>query len=361
IPGPVEVSDEVLSAMSSPVVAHYGPEWTEIYDETLSLARRVFLTKSNDMFLIPGSGSAGLDAGLGSLVEGNRKVLVPINGWFGRRLRNIASTHSNDVHVVDFELGEPVDVGVIDDYLADRPDVEVLAATHCETSTGVENPVEELGKVCSRHDVLLIVDAVSSLGGSRVKTDEWGVDICVTASQKGLEAPPGLALVSVSPEAWDVIEGTPDPGWYLNLKVWKKFASDWASWHPFPVTMAVNNVLALKQSLTRILEEGLEERFQRHEEVTDFLRESLRNLGFTLFVGNDYRSTTVTSVEADSRFEVEELREYLEDEHSIKIAGGLGDLEGKLFRIGHMGPGASYDSILPLLFGMGKYLREVGE
>jgi len=360
IPGPVDVSQEVLDEMGSPVVAHYGEEWTEIYNETVDLARQVFQTDNEQLFLIPGSGSAGLDAALGSTVQGNRRILVPINGWFGNRIRNIASTHSGKVDTLNFELGKPVNTDEVDDYLEDNPEVEVLAMTHCETSTGVENPVEEMGGVCSRHDVLFLVDAVSSLGASRLKTDKWNVDICITASQKGLEAPPGLALVSVSQNAWELIDNTPDPGWYLNLKTWKKFALDWSDWHPFPVTMAVNNVLALRKSLSRILEEGLKERFLRHKEMADFLRNSLRNMNFDLFVDDRYASSTVTSVKVGSDLNIDELKEYLENEFSIKIAGSLGEMEGKLFRIGHMGPGASYDSLLPLLYGIEEYLRKVG-
>ncbi|MEF8726354.1 MAG: alanine--glyoxylate aminotransferase family protein [Candidatus Bipolaricaulota bacterium] len=360
IPGPVEVEQDVLAEMGSPVVAHYGEEWTEIYNETVELARKVFQTNNEHIFLIPGSGSAGLDAALGSTLQGDRKLLVPINGWFGNRLKNIASTHSDEVDTIDFELGSSVDPDQVKQYLEKNPEVEVLAITHCETSTGVSNPVEEIGKICSRQEVLFIVDAVSSLGASQLKTDEWDVDICITASQKGLEAPPGLALVSVSPTAWELVEKTSDPGWYLNLKTWKKFALDWADWHPFPVTMAVNNVLALRRSLIRILDEGLNERFKRHKQLTEFLRESLRNLGFSLFVEDRFASSTVTSVEAGSKVDIDGLMEYLETERSIKIAGSLGEMEGRLFRIGHMGPGASYDALLPLLFGIEEYLRRIG-
>lgn len=360
IPGPVEVDDEVLAEMGSPIVAHYGESWTQTYNETVDLARKVFQTKNQHLFLIPGSGSAGLDAALGSLIQGGRKLLIPINGWFGNRLRNIGSSHSKNVETIDFDLGKPVDPNRIDDYLNENPDVEAFAVTHCETSTGVENPIKKLGQVCSKHSTLLVVDAVSSLGASQLKTDEWGVDVCISASQKGLEAPPGLALVSVSQKAWDLIEDTPDPGWYLNLKTWRKFALDWSDWHPFPVTMAVNNVLALRKSLEKIINEGLTQRFKRHRKLTEFVRRSLRNLDFSLFAEDEFASSTVTSVEVGTRLEVDGLKEYLEKEYSIKIAGSLGEMEGKLFRIGHMGPGASYNSLLPLLFGIEEYLRNVG-
>lgn len=361
IPGPVEVSENSLTAMGSQVVAHYGEEWTRIYNETVELTRQVFQTENEHLFLIPGSGSAGLDAALGSTVEGNRPTLIPINGWFGERLYSVALTHSTEVKTLNFDPGKRIDVNKVNDYLGNNKEVKVLAATQCETSTGVKNPIKDLGKVCNDHDVFLIVDAVSSLGGTQLKTDDWNVDICVSASQKGLEAPPGIAPVSVSLRAWDLIDNTPDPGWYLNLKTWRKYATEWSDWHPFPVTMAVNNVLALRESLESILDEGLEARFARHREIADFLRNSFRNLGFELLVEEDYYSTMVTAVLRDSRFTVDDLKNYLEKERSIKIAGSLGDLEGKVFRIGHMGPTATYDAVLPLMYGIEEFLRKNGE
>lgn len=361
IPGPVEVSENSLTAMGSQVVAHYGEEWTRIYNETVELTRQVFQTENEHLFLIPGSGSAGLDAALGSTVEGNRPTLIPINGWFGERLYSVASTHSTEVKTLNFDPGKRIDVNKVNDYLGNNKEVKVLAATQCETSTGVKNPIKDLGKVCNDHDVLLIVDAVSSLGGTQLKTDDWNVDICVSASQKGLEAPPGIAPVSVSPRVWDLIDNTPDPGWYLNLKTWRKYATEWSDWHPFPVTMAVNNVLALRESLESILDEGLEARFARHREIADFLRNSFRNLGFELLVEEDYYSTMVTAVLRDSRFTVDDLKNYLEKERSIKIAGSLGELEGQVFRIGHMGPTATYDAVLPLMYGIEEFLRKNGE
>lgn len=359
IPGPVEVSNETLAAMGSPVVAHYGEKWVEFYDETLNLARKVFQSENYDVFLIPGSGSAGLEAALGSVVGGGRKLLVLINGFFGRKIYDIANAYSDDISVIDFDLGNPIDPNKVEDFLVKHPEIEVAAATHCETSTGVENPIKEISSVCTQHDVLFIVDAVSSLGGSQLKTEEWGIDICVSASQKGLESPPGIALVSISPKAWDKIENTPNPGWYLNLKTWRKAAQDMANWHPYPVTMPVNNILALKKSLNRILDEGLEARFLRHKEVADFLRKSLRKIGLSLFAKEGFRSNMVTLVKGDARFKVDNLRDYLEREYSIKIAGTLGELKGEeLFRIGHMGLGGSYASVLPLLFGVEEYLRK---
>lgn len=360
IPGPVEVAPQVLSEMASPMMAHYGEEWVEIYRETVELAKRVFQTKKGDLFLIPGSGSAGLDAALGSTLDKDKSLLVPINGWFGKRLRNIGQTHTSDVSTLKFDPGEAVDPNRLDDFLKNHREIDVVAVTHCETSNGIANPLKEIGEVCRDHSTLLVADAVSSLGGMDLKMDDWDVGICVTASQKAVAAPPGLALVGVGSKAWNFIDSADDCGWYLNLKTWRRYAKDWGDWHPYPITMAVNNVLALRRSLRDVLDEGLKERFRRHEKITRLLRTGLRNMRFDLFVEDHICSHTVTSVMSDSRISVDRLRDYLEKECAIKIAGGLGEVEGEIFRIGHMGPSANWDSVLPLLYGIETALREVG-
>lgn len=360
IPGPVKVDQEVLSEMGSPLVAHYGREWTEFYNETIRLMKKVFQTSEGDVFLIPGSGSAGLDAAIGSVLSNRRKALVLINGFFGRRLLHIAKAYTNKIETIDFELGKPVVPARVEKVLANNEDIEAVLAVHCETSTGVVNPIKEIGKICRKFGVLLIVDAISSLAGMDLKTDKWDIGICVSASQKCLAAPPGISPVAVKQRAWDLIEEFDSPGWYLNLRTWKEFSIKWAEWHPFPVTMPVNNILALRRSLEKILEEGLENRFQRHERVSSFLRQGLQNIDFELFPEVGYYSSTVTSVKADPRISVGQLLEFLKENFEIKIAGSPGELKGKIFRIGHMGPGATLDSVIPLLFAIEEALRDAG-
>jgi alanine-glyoxylate transaminase/serine-glyoxylate transaminase/serine-pyruvate transaminase len=244
IPGPVELAPEVLALMAEPMVAHYGEEWTAFYKETIALLKRVFQTEGG-VFLLPGSGSAGLDAAFGSTVFPDGKVLIPQNGFFGERLEEIVRTYTPNVQALRFSLGQPIELKAVETVLQ-KEHFEVVAAVHCETSTGVLNPIRELSKLCQHYGALFIVDAISSLAIESLKMDAWGIDLCVSASQKGLEAPPGLGLVAVGTKGWERVEQVNSPGWYLNLKTWKDYEEKWGDWHPHPVTQAVNNIKALR-------------------------------------------------------------------------------------------------------------------
>jgi len=341
IPGPIELAPEVLSIMSEPLVAHYGQEWAAFYKETTGLARQVFRTEGN-VFLVPGSGSAGLDMALGSTLFPNKKVLIPQNGFFGERLEEIARTYTSNIHILKFPLGQKYDLEVIKKALQSSP-CDVMLAVHCETSTGVINPIQELAQVSHDYGAVFIVDAISSLAIEPLEMDTWGIDICVSASQKGLESPPGLTLIGVSQKVWDKLESK-RPGWYLNLKVWKDYEEKWGNWHPHPVTQAVSIIRALRVGLERIHAEGLEARFKRHKEITRMLREGLLSLGFSLLTKDDCASHGVTTV-FGPQGQVEELLKLVQDRHNLLLAGGLGELKGKVFRIGHMGPNATQETV----------------
>jgi len=355
IPGPVEVAPEVLAEMAEPLVAHYGEEWTAFYKETLGLLQKVLRTEG-DVFLLVGSGSAGLDAALGSTVAPDGRVLIPQNGFFGERLEEIARTYTPNVSTLKFPLGQTYDLERIEEVLR-RGEFDVVAAVHCETSTGVLNPIQELAELCSHYGVLFIVDAISSLAIEPLEMDAWGIGICVSASQKGLESPPGLALVAVAPQAWELIERKSRPGWYLNLKVWQEYTEKWGDWHPHPIAHAVNNVRALRVGVERILVEGLEARWERHLNAAGHLREGLRKLGLELFVPDEIASHGVTSVVAPSG-KASELLAYLREQHGLLLAGSLGELRGKVFRIGHMGPTATQETMDNVLHALSSALME---
>jgi len=342
IPGPIELAPEVLAPMAEPLVAHYGEEWTAFYKETLGHLRKVFRTEG-DIFLFPGSGSAGLDMTLGSTLFPDGKVLIPRNGFFGERLEEIARTYTSNVRAIKFPTGQPIDLEVIEGFLQ-KEHFEVVAAVHCETSTGVLNPIRELSKLCQHYGALFIVDAISSLAIEPLKMDAWGIDLCVSASQKGLESPPGLGLVVVGKAAWKWINQVESPGWYLNLKVWKEYEKKWGNWHPHPVTHAVNNVRALRVGVERILAEGLERRFARHRSITERLRRELREIHLEPYVPDEIASHGVTAV-LGPEGHIDELLLHLRDRHRLLLAGSLGSIKGKVFRIGHMGPGATDEAV----------------
>lgn len=361
IPGPVEVDDAVLDAMGAPVAVHYGPEWTALYKNTTERMKAVFRT-TGDVFLLASSGSGGLEAAVSSLLAPGERAVVGVNGFFGQRLATIARMRGIEVVTVTAPWGEPIDPADVRAALAKDSRIAALMTVHHETSTGVLNPIAELGALAREFNVPFVVDAVSSLGGEELAMDEWGVDICVTASQKCLEAPPGLAPVAVSPHAWKVMDGKGEfpAGWYLNLRVWRQYAQEWGDWHPFPMTLPTNNVLALRAALDRLEAEGLNGRIARYRDAARYLRAGLRGLGFALFVDGKAAASVITAVRRLGNMDVADLITFLKDEHGIRIAGGLGETKGEIFRVGHMGKAASREYLDLLLKALADYLREKG-
>jgi alanine-glyoxylate transaminase/serine-glyoxylate transaminase/serine-pyruvate transaminase len=338
IPGPVDVEDEVLSEMASPVVAHYGDAWVEIYLEVVDCLKRVFQTE-NDLFIMGGPGSAALDASFGSLLATGEKVLIPSNGFFGQRLRTMARSYGLEVVPLDFPLEQAISASAVEAQLQKEKGIRAVAVVHHETSTGVLNPLPEIAAVTKEAGVPIIVDAVASLGGVPLPVDEWGIDLCITVPNKCLAAPPGISLLSVSQRAWEMIESTSDRphGWYLNLQTWKRYATEWASWHPYPTTMATNNVLALLASLRQLLAEGLETRYARTAKAAEMTREGLTDMGFEMFIEGPHASPLITAAKGRPDMSIAEMAQFLRDERGIMIGGGIDELAGKIFRVGHMG------------------------
>lgn len=361
IPGPVDVEDEVLEALAGPTLPHYGASWLKLYNEAVE-GLRVFFGTQNDLFLIPGAGTAGLDAALGSLLRTGEKVLAPSNGFFGQRMGALARGYGLDVRRVESPLGQPLYPDDIRRSLRAEPDIQALVLVHLETSTGVLNPLAEIAAVARELGVPVIVDAVSSLGGVPIRVDEWGLDVCVTVINKCLACPPGIAPVSVSARAWRQIEGKPDRahGWYLNLHTWKDYAVNWASWHPYPTTLPTNNVVALLASLRRILALGLEAHFASYVQASQKVRVGLKRLGFEMFADEAYCSPLLTAVRGLPGMDVEDLRRYLETECHIMIGGGLDELQGQIFRVGHIGKACSPEYCDDFLAGVEAYLRRRG-
>lgn len=368
IPGPCEVDEEVLEAMAQPTLQHYGDEWLEIYHEVLGLLKQVFQTQ-NDLFMVPGAGSAALDMAFGSLLASGETVVVGDNGFFGERLGTIASAYGLRIVPFTAPQGRPLDPSDLRRVLAQTPAARAVAVVHHETATTVLNPLRELADVAHQAGLPIIVDAVASLGGTPLPVDEWGIDVCVTVANKCLECPPGLGFISVSPRAWEWVDRPPPPpplgggrggqshGWYLNLRTWRQYAVEWGDWHPSPVTMPTNNVLGLRVGLWRILGEGLEAHFARYRRAAQAVRRGLAELGFEMWVEESFASPIATAVRARPEFEVHELMEYLAQAHNILISGGIGSLRGKIFRVGHMGKAATRPYLMEFLFAVETFLR----
>jgi alanine-glyoxylate transaminase/serine-glyoxylate transaminase/serine-pyruvate transaminase len=363
IPGPVEVDKDTLEAMSEPVRPHYGIEWTGFYNKTIEILKTIFGT-SGDLFLLVGSGSSAIDACIGSAVPAQGKIAIGINGFFGQRLKTIAECYSLEVVEVAGEWGKPLSSELFEKAIEQNPDTKAIVVVHHETSTTIVNPISAIGEVIKNKNIAFIVDAVSSVGGLPLQMDEWGVDFCAGASQKCLAAPPGLAPVAVGPNGWKFIDNQPTQGrgWYLNLSVWRKYAKDWKDWHPFPITMATNNVVALHRSASNLLEEGISNRLKKYKKLAQFLREGLRDMGMSPYTPDEFMSPLLTAVNSPQNVNSREIVDYVEAEHNIKIAGGLGDqLKEKIFRIGHMSPIITKRDIKDVLDALNMFVQQGSE
>jgi alanine-glyoxylate transaminase/serine-glyoxylate transaminase/serine-pyruvate transaminase len=358
IPGPIQPAADVLEAMGDPVVAHYGPAWTRYYNETLALLRQVYGTQG-DVFIMPGSGTVAIDACLGSAFSSGQKILVGRNGFFGDRLQWVAESYGLECIPVMAEWGQPLKPEDFQTAYEAHPDAVGVALVHLETSTTVVNPVEKIAGFARQHQLCCFVDAVSSLGGLPMKMDEWGVDLCPTASQKCLGAPPGLGPVAVRDSAWDSISHNPHKGhgWYGDLRVWKQYAVEWGDWHPSPVTMATSNVRALRVALDDLLKEGISTRLQRYCSLAFRLREGLRRIGMNPYTPDDMAAPVLTAAWCPPGIPSGKIVSYLADEHGIKISGGLGSLKEQLIRIGHMSPTVTPDDIDEVLSALSDFSK----
>ena len=353
IPGPVEVHPEVLRAMAGQVIPHYGDVWVNKYGHVLGMLKTVFGT-NGDVFLMTGSGTAAIDACLGSALCTGEKVIIGNNGFFGDRLVSIAEGNGLEVVQVCSEWGKKLSSQDFESALIMHSDARAVAVVHCETSTTVMNPIGEIGSIAHRHGALFIVDAVSSLGGLPFEMEQWGIDLCASASQKCLGAPPGLAPVAISPLAWEFIDRNPQKahGWYTDLRVWRQYSQDWGDWHPTPITMATNLVNALQVSLAQLMEEGIPVRMQRFRQLASQLRDGLRSVGMEPFTPDDELSPVLTAAYPPEDVPSNQIVKFLMDQFGIQITGGLGNLRYKIFRIGHMSPiltSADIDQVIQAL------------
>jgi len=339
IPGPVDVDDEILQEMSSPSLPHYGSVWMSIYDETMDLLHRLYGTE-NEMFLMPGPGSAGMESAIASIVPPGKPICVITNGFFGNRLVTIAEHHGARPVKVASAWGQTIDLDAIRDTLRRKPDCRAVAMVHHETSTGILNPLAEVAAIAHEFDLPLIVDAISSLGGVPLPVDKWKIDVCVTVPNKALECPPGVAILSVSDRAWQKIEAntTSSAGWYLNLAVWREAATNPLRRYPFLTTQPTQNIMAMRIALRRIFETGLEAHLARFTRTAGQVRAGMQALGFALFVQPPARlCPLITAFRPPAGTTPGDLIAYLYEKADILIAGGIAQLSDQIVRIGHMG------------------------
>jgi alanine-glyoxylate transaminase/serine-glyoxylate transaminase/serine-pyruvate transaminase len=332
-----------------------------IYNELQTLLKQVFRTQ-NDLFLVPGAASALHDMAIGSLLASGQKIIVGHNGFFGERLVAIAEAYGLKVVPFAAPLGKPLDPDKLRRLLHAHPDAPAVALVHHETATTVLNPLRALAGAVREAGRVIVVDAVSSLGGIELPVDEWDIDVCVTASGKCLEALPGMGFVSVSPRAWELMDRQPGRGhgWYLNFGTWRQYAREWGSWHPTPVTVPVNILMGVLARLRKIVKGGLEKHLAKYVRASRIVRTGLRNAGFEMYVPDEYAAPIVTAVKARPEFALAELSQWLENERGLVVGGALGELAGKIFRVGHLGKAATREYLLDLLVAVEEFLRFKG-
>ena len=346
-PGPSLVHPLVLRSMATPLVGHLDPYFLEIMGRTQDLLRYVFETENRLTVPISGTGSAAMEAAIANVVEPGDTVLVCINGYFGLRLVDMAGRYGGEVSTIEKPWGEVFDVTEIEQALQAKP-AKVVAIVQAETSTGARQPMEGIADVIHAQGGVLITDAVTSLGGISVKVDELGIDVCYSGSQKCLSCPPGVSPLTLSPRAEErlVARKSPVANWYLDLSMIQKY---WGAERTYHHTAPISSNYALYEGLRIVAEEGLENRWNRHQENAELLWNGLEGLGFSMHVAKEYRLPMLTTVRIPDGMDEMKIRSQLLNEYNIEIAGGLGELKGKAWRIGLMGYSSRKENVTLLL------------
>jgi predicted phosphoserine aminotransferase len=349
VPGPVDVADEVLQAQAQPMLPHRSKEFEEIFRRASEKAQQLFFTQHR-VFLTASSGTGLQEAAIRNFV--NRKVLSCVNGAFADRWYEVAVFNGKEVEELDFEWDQPVDPERVAEAVK-TGGFEAVTIVHNETSTGMQNPVKEVAEAVHAvaPEALILVDAVSSLGGARIEMDAWGLDMVLTSSQKCLALPPGLALGAVSDRAMKKAEKVEDRGWYFDLVRMEKHRLKDSS----PATPAMSLIFALDRQLERILAEGLENRFARHSAMAKRTREWADDHDLSMYAPEGYRSQTVTTIKNERGIDISELNTFLK-QRGMRIANGYGQLKNVTFRIAHMGE-IQVNDLEELFLAMEEYLR----
>ncbi|NSL50698.1 pyridoxal-phosphate-dependent aminotransferase family protein [Calidifontibacillus erzurumensis] len=358
-PGPSDVHPKVLQAMANPLVGHLDPAFLEIMNETMDLLRHVYQTENKVTLAMSGTGSAGMETLFVNLVEPGDRVIIGVNGLFGQRMVDVASRCGAEVIQVEASWGDIIEPEKIEDALKKHNNVKLVAVVHSETSTGVRQPLEELSEIVHKYDALFVCDMVTSLGGIPTKIDEYKIDAAYSGTQKCLSAPPGLAPVTLSPRAVDVLAKRKNKvqSWYLDLSMIQNYWNEERFYHH---TAPISMVYSLREALRLIVNEGLEQVFKRHALYGGALQAGLEAMGLELLVSEKHRLHQLTAVQIPANVSDLEVRKRLLEKYGLEIGGGLGVLKGKIWRIGLMGYNARHENVVFALAALEDVLREQG-
>ena len=335
IPGPTFVPQTVLNASARPMINHRGPEFAALM-AGMTRALQDFLRTEGDVLLLTASGSGAMEAAVANTLSAGDKAVVFVNGAFGERFVSILKSYRVEARRVDVPWGRALEPDLVRDELArekGREGAKAVFVTHNETSTGVLNPLKEIAAVVREAGKLLVVDSVSGAGACELEVDEWGIDVCVTASQKAWGAPPGLSIVTMSERAWKAYDRSDLPKAYFDLQAHKAQLEKGST----PATPAVSVFIAFQEALRLMAEEGLEAIVKRHRDLAYATRQGIRAVNLQLFADEAYASPTTTAFRMPSRVDSRNLVRVMRDEHDTILANGQGRLEGQIARVGHMG------------------------
>ncbi len=355
-PGPSDVGARVRLAMARPTVGHLDPSFLGLMDAVAAQLRAVFGTRNDLTIPISGTGSAGMETALVNLLEPGEGAIIGVNGVFGQRMASVAERAGARVVLVEAAWGEPVDVARLIEAHRANPTARLLAVVHAETSTGVMQPLDELGAYLRETDTLYLVDTVTSLAGIPVEVDARGIDVAYSGTQKCLSVPPGLAPITLSERALQRVRSrkVKVQSWYFDLSL---ISSYWGGERVYHHTAPVNALYGLHEGLRAVLEEGLDERYERHRRLGGRLQAGLLERGLELLVEEPFRLPQLTSVRVPAGVDDRAFRRALLDRYGIEIGGGLGPLVGKIWRIGLMGETCRRENVTLILSAIDELLR----
>ncbi len=356
--GPSNIHPRVAHAMTAPLLGHLDPDFLGVMDDVREMLREVFQTKNAATLPVSGTGTAGMEASLVNVLEPGDTFVIGTNGFFGERLAEIARRCGAEVVTVEHPMGSPVDPDAVKTRLASLERVKAVAVVHAETSTGVLTPLEPMAEIAHEAGALLVVDAVTSLGGVEFRADQWGVDVCYSGTQKCIGAPPGLAPITLSERALEVMRArkTKVQSFYLDLTMLQDYWAQRVYHHTAPISM----IYALREALRLVLEEGLEDRWRRHTHSAAALYAGLDAMGLAIVAPEGYRVPSLTAVRSPGGVPEADVRKYLFARHGIEVSGGLALLAGKVWRIGLMGHNSTVSNVFTFLSGLENALTDQG-
>jgi aspartate aminotransferase-like enzyme len=339
LPGPTNVPNRVMNAMLAPIINHRSEDFRILYKRVIEKTQKVFET-TGDIILLTTSGTGAVEASVVNLIKKGDKAIIPVNGEFSTRLADLIDSWGGTAIRITAPLGENPPIDKIEEAFEANKDVKALYAVYNETSTGTTiRYMDKLGNLCGKYGSFYIADAVSILGGDELPVDKWNIDICITASQKALAAPPGVSPISINERTKKYIQSNVSPIPYLNLNRYFKYYLEHTE---TPFTPALPLYYAFDEALNLVLEEGMSKRIERHRICADAFYSSLSTLGLTPFAKDDARSNVIIALNYRDGMDDKKFRTLLSEEFKVLIAGGFGNLKGKVFRIGSMGEVGRY-------------------